>query len=173
MAKKNTHKQIQISNEEVHKGLRPLQELARKEFPTKIAYDISRTLTNVESEVQKVQEFRTSLVKKYAVLDDNGEVKFAVDPQTGKPFEQNGQKTGQPQWADQEAFDKEVDELAQATADFKAFRVPLEDLGPTIRATSLMALEWFIIVDDDEEAEAAEAATEETPVEAPAKKKAA
>ena len=113
-----------------------LNNLLKKPFPAKISYWISRFVSVIQSRSKEYFNTKQSLVKKYAELDEQGNVRALPD---------NRVIWNKKKMDDGAAFTKEFAELLAIEVDLKLGPVKvnleqLDELGVTITAA-----EWALL----------------------------
>lgn len=149
---------IQLENEDLHHALPATQALAKKEIDTKPAWNISRTLENVEKAIKKVQDYRQKRQEEHQAFKMVGEGDQAVKKYEFE-LDEDKKPTNKPVWlsdAHKKAYEKIVEDLAEATSDFLAFQIHLSDLPEKIKASALFKISWlFDDIDAGDELEGA------------------
>lgn len=59
-----------------------LQNFMRKELPARLAYHLSLVFKKLQPELEALNDTRQAVIKKYAELNDAGEIKVAEDGRT-------------------------------------------------------------------------------------------
>jgi len=91
--------------------------LIDKEIEFKEAYWLGRATDQIQNELNAFNKARTKLIMKYGKKDKNGEliVKYGEKDKDGKPIERSGRYD----IPDQEAFQKDFDEIANEEIEIK------------------------------------------------------
>lgn len=107
--------------------------LQQKGIPVKTAFKLKGIVKSIQAEVEKYDEFRGELIKKYASRDEAGEV----------IVEENGHARFSTE--NMTAFFKELNELLSLEVDVKT--VELDELGEAVSLTveDLMVLDGFVV----------------------------
>ena len=130
---------MQATNAEVIRAFQALRQIGEVKLPPRGALQVRRLARVLEPLAKDVEEVRRDLLKRYAVLDENGEVAF--NEKTGVQFD-----PGKAQ-----EFRREEAELLGSTVEV-TIRLRLEHLGEeTIPGGTLVNLGPFF--EDEEEQE--------------------
>lgn len=108
------------------------EKLATADLPVRVAYSISKTQKIIQEEFAKFNEMRAAIIKKWAEVDESGNVKLTEDRQ-GVIFPQENV----------EKFTEDFNELLDI--EFTVALLKIDDLEKaSLTANDLLALESLI-----------------------------
>lgn len=130
--------QFTFKNYEILNKRDALRGLVQIDLPVKTSWNIGKNIKKFDAALKAYAEFESGLVDKYALKDENGNVRF----------DQNNQpKFGV---GNRDKFNKEQTELLNCEETLDLLTINLSDLiGNNIKPALLLDLE-FMIVDDTE-----------------------
>ena len=101
---------MKLTNMEAVRMINIFDEMGEKKLPRKVSYAISKNLEKLKSEINKPYEKeRIAIVRKYAVLDENGN--------------QKADNHGRLIYSDREAYEDELNQLLEIENDFDAHTI--------------------------------------------------
>lgn len=116
-------------------GSGALQGFMRKEIPARLAYHLARVIKKLEVELKALAETRQAIIKKYAELDEKGEVKTEKD---GRTIIWKDGKTSQD-------VAKEMDEILEDEVELEIQKMEIDlDEIPLVALSDMTLLEPFI-----------------------------
>ena len=128
---------IKVSLETLVNSTEGLQGLSRKPLKARTAYAVAKLLKAADAEMNTFNETRMTLIRKYGVKDENGELEE----------DENKNVRVMPEYI--EAFTKELNELLNTEVEFNANKIKLEDLGDIdFTPNEMVQLEEFIEFDE-------------------------
>jgi hypothetical protein len=130
--------EIVMKNYEILNKIEALRELSQLILPMKTSWNITKNIKKFEASIRTYSECEYELVKRYAIKDENGNVKF--------------DDKGQPKFPPNnlEKYYKERQELLDCEDTLDILNIKLSDLeNVDIKPATLMNLD-FMIVDDSE-----------------------
>jgi len=74
---------MKLLNGEIFDAREPLQKLANKELPVKVAYDLAKMVNKLNEELKAIDEVRNGLVKKYGEVDKESSGQISIKPESG------------------------------------------------------------------------------------------
>ena len=93
-----------------------LRKLTQQNFKARLAWQITRILKNMETEIQNFHDARNGLIQKYGELDEHGHL--IIDDKGNSHIRKEELAT----------FNKEMEELLSAKVDINGEKIKLEDL---------------------------------------------
>lgn len=123
---------IDVQLKDIVNGLETFQYLMGVSMPSKTAYQIARLAREISKEYKVWEETRLTLIKKYGVKDENGELKI----------DENNQWTIDNTFAD--IFTKEINELLETQIQINANKIKLDNLDCLLNPNQMMNLIAFI-----------------------------
>lgn len=104
---------MKLTNKEAVTLINTLGGMQDKILPRKLSYAITKNMEHLQAEIDKPYEKeRNKIIRKYAVLDENGNQKTDVH--------------GRLIYSDREAYEDEMDELLNIENEFEMFTVDEE-----------------------------------------------
>lgn len=130
---------IKVKISELINGTEALQKLANTSLKAKLAWQVSRMLKTADLEIQIFNDTRLNLIKKYADLDEFGEL--ITD-------EKGNCKIGA---ESVDKFQEELNELLDTLIEMNVNKISIDDLNDTnFTPAEINALEAFIDFGEDE-----------------------
>jgi hypothetical protein len=129
---------IKVQLGELKSIIEGLQVLAAKDLPIKQAYWIGKTIPKLMKEFRDVEEARNKLCLKHCKKDAEE-----------KPItkEKNGNKVYD--MGDEDAFNKELEELWDMELDIEFTPIPIEKLeGVKIDTATMIKIDKFIVMEE-------------------------
>lgn len=130
-------KEITLKNIEIINATNSIGELMQERLPVKVGWNVTKNMKKIEVAFKNYADFELELIKKYAIKDENGNLK--ADENNKPKFAPNNK----------EKYLKEQNELLDLTDTIDILPIKLSDLdGINLKAATLFNLEFMI--EDDE-----------------------
>lgn len=127
-----------FKNYEILNAIEAFKELVAIKLPTKVSWNVTKNVKKIESSFKDYLECENEILKKYALTDENGNLR--LDEQNQPKFPPNNI----------DKYNKERNELLQCEDTIDILTINLSDLeGKNISAATLLNLEFMIIEDTE------------------------